>query len=175
MRVLVTGGAGFIGSAVCRHFILDLGHDVVVLDKLTYAGNLQSLVPVAADPRYVFEKHDICDVDAVNAIFAKYRPDAVVHLAAESHVDRSISGSDVFVKTNVLGTFTLLEAARKYTASGGKETGDFRFLHVSTDEVYGSLGDDGLFTETTPYKPNSPYSASKASSDHLVQIGRAHV
>ncbi|MCK1404933.1 dTDP-glucose 4,6-dehydratase [Bradyrhizobium sp. 76] len=169
MRVLVTGGAGFIGSAVCRHFIQDLSHDVVVIDKLTYAGNLASLAPVAADPRYAFEKHDICDVDAVNAIFAKYRPDAVVHLAAESHVDRSISGSDVFVKTNVLGTFTLLEAARKYVASGHKGLADFRFLHVSTDEVYGSLGDDGLFTETTPYDPSSPYSATKAASDHLAK------
>jgi dTDP-glucose 4,6-dehydratase len=169
MRVLVTGGAGFIGSAVCRHFILDLGHDVVVIDKLTYAGNLASLAPVAADPRYAFEKHDICDVDAINAIFAKYRPGAVVHLAAESHVDRSISGSDVFVKTNVLGTFTLLEAARKYLASGHKGLADFRFLHVSTDEVYGSLGDDGLFTEATPYDPSSPYSATKAASDHLAK------
>jgi dTDP-glucose 4,6-dehydratase len=169
MRVLVTGGAGFIGSAACRHFIQDLGHDVVVIDKLTYAGNLASLAPVAADPRYAFEKHDICDVDAVNAIFAKYRPDAVVHLAAESHVDRSISGSDVFVKTNVLGTFTLLEAARKYLASGHKGLADFRFLHVSTDEVYGSLGDDGLFTEATPYDPSSPYSATKAASDHLAK------
>ena len=168
MRVLVTGGAGFIGSAVCRHFILDLGHDVVVIDKLTYAGNLASLAPVAADPRYAFEKHDICDVDAINAIFAKYRPDSVVHLAAESHVDRSISGSDVFVKTNVLGTFMLLEAARKYLASG-KGLADFRFLHVSTDEVYGSLGEDGLFTETTPYDPSSPYSATKAASDHLAK------
>jgi dTDP-glucose 4,6-dehydratase len=118
MRVLVTGGAGFIGSAVCHHFILDLGHDVGVMDKLTYAGNLASLASVAADPRFFFEKHDICDVDAINAIFAKYRPDAVVHLAAESHVDRSISGSDIFVKTNVLGIFTLLEAARKYVSSG---------------------------------------------------------
>jgi dTDP-glucose 4,6-dehydratase len=169
MRVLVTGGAGFIGSAVCRHFIRDLGHDVVVIDKLTYAGNLASLAPVAADPRYAFEKHDICDVDAINAIFAKYRPDAVVHLAAESHVDRSISGSDVFVKTNVLGTFTLLEAARKYLASSYGGLADFRFLHVSTDEVYGSLGDDGLFTEATPYDPSSPYSATKAASDHLAK------
>ena len=114
MRVLVTGGAGFIGSAVCRHFIADLGHDVVVVDKLTYAGNMASLAPVASSPHFAFEKHDICDGDAIAAIFAKYQPDAVVHLAAESHVDRSISGSDVFVKTNVVGTFTLLEAARRY-------------------------------------------------------------
>src|SRR6478609_6865312 len=118
MRVLVTGGAGFIGSAVCRHFISDLMYDVVVIDKLTYAGNMASLAPVASSPRYVFEKHDICDLGAVNFIFAKYQPDAVVHLAAESHVDRSISGSDIFVKTNVLGTFTLLEAARSYLKSG---------------------------------------------------------
>src|SRR5207344_2556396 len=114
MRVLVTGGAGFIGTAVCRHFVSDLKHDVVVVDKLTYAGNLASLAPIASSPHFAFEKHDICEAEAVNAIFAKYRPQAVVHLAAESHVDRSISGSDVFVKTNVLGTFTLLEAARKY-------------------------------------------------------------
>jgi dTDP-glucose 4,6-dehydratase len=169
MRVLVTGGAGFIGSAVCRHFILDLGHTVANVDKLTYAGNLASLAPVAAKPLYSFEKHDICDGDAVNALFAKYQPDAVVHLAAESHVDRSISGSDVFVKTNVLGTFTMLEAARRYVASARKGSDDFRFVHVSTDEVYGSLGDDGLFTETTPYDPSSPYSATKAASDHLAK------
>src|SRR6188768_2137117 len=142
MRVLVTGGAGFIGSAVCRHFIGDLKHDVVVVDKLTYAGNMASLAPVASSSRYAFEKHDICDPEAIEAIFAKYHPDAVVHLAAESHVDRSISGSDVFVKTNVLGTFTLLEAARRYVASGqANSSSDFRFIHVSTDEVYGSLGE----------------------------------
>jgi dTDP-glucose 4,6-dehydratase len=168
MRVLVTGGAGFIGSAVCRHFIADLGYDVVVLDKMTYAGNLASLAPVASSPRYVFEKHDICDSASVNAIFAKYEPDAVVHLAAESHVDRSISGSDVFVQTNVIGTFTLLEAARSYLKTR-KSAIDFRFIHVSTDEVYGSLGADGLFTETTPYDPSSPYSATKAASDHLAK------
>src|SRR3981189_1959661 len=169
MRILVTGGAGFIGSAVCRHFILDLSHDVVVVDKLTYADNLESLLPSAANPHYVFEMQDICDVDAVNRIFAKYQPDAGVHLAAESHVDRSISGSDVFVKTNVLGTFTLLETARTYLASRRKGRPDFRFIHVSTDEVYGSLGEDGLFTETTPYDPTSPYSATKAASDHLAK------
>src|SRR5450432_753799 len=169
MRIVVTGGAGFIGSAVCRHFLLDLGHDVVVVDKLTYAGNLASLAPIARDPRYNFEKHDICDVDAVGRIFSYYQPDAVVHLAAESHVDRSISGSDVFVKTNVLGTFTLLEAARRYLAASRKEASGFRFLHVSTDEVYGSLGADGHFTETTPYDPSSPYSATKAASDHLAK------
>src|SRR3954470_6215677 len=141
MRVLVTGGAGFIGSAVCRHLVLDLGIEVVVLDKLTYAGNIQSLAPVASDPRYCFERHDICDAAAVAAIFTRHRPDAVIHLAAESHVDRSISGSDIFVKTNVLGTFTLLEAARAYIAGmSGPRARDFRFVHVSTDEVYGSLG-----------------------------------
>jgi dTDP-glucose 4,6-dehydratase len=170
MRVLVTGGAGFIGSAVCRHFIQDLGYEVVVVDKMTYAGNLASLAPVASSSGFRFEKHDICDASAMAAIFAKYRPDAVLHLAAESHVDRSISGSDVFVKTNVLGTFTLLEAARAYLASRRKGAGpDFRFIHVSTDEVYGSLGEDGLFTETTPYDPSSPYSATKAASDHLAK------
>lgn len=167
MRVLVTGGAGFIGSAVCRHFISDLGYEVVVVDKLTYAGNLASLEPVASHERYNFERHDICDIDAVNAIFAKYQPDAVVHLAAESHVDRSISGSDVFVKTNVIGTFALLEAARRYLSSHANST--FRFVHVSTDEVYGSLGSEGLFTEDTPYDPSSPYSATKAASDHLAK------
>lgn len=170
MRVLVTGGAGFIGSAVCRHFISDLRYEVVVLDKMTYAGNLASLAPVASSSGYTFEKHDICNPDAVSFIFAKYRPDAVVHLAAESHVDRSISGSDVFVKTNVLGTFTLLEAARTYLASRKNAAGaEFRFIHVSTDEVYGSLQADGLFTETTPYDPSSPYSATKAASDHLAK------
>jgi dTDP-glucose 4,6-dehydratase len=170
MRIIVTGGAGFIGSAVCRHFIADLNYEVVVVDKLTYAGNLASLAPVSSSARYAFENHDICDASAMNAIFAKYQPDAVVHLAAESHVDRSISGSDVFVKTNVLGTFTLLEAARSYLASRRKDAAvDFRFIHVSTDEVYGSLGPDGLFTEMTPYDPSSPYSATKAASDHLAK------
>jgi len=170
MRVVVTGGAGFIGSAVCRHFIADLKHDVIVVDKLTYAGNMASLASVASSSRYAFEKHDICDSGAVEGIFAKYRPHAVVHLAAESHVDRSISGSDVFVKTNVLGTFTLLEAARRYVASGRTNSSiDFRFIHVSTDEVYGSLGDNGLFTEATAYDPSSPYSATKAASDHLAK------
>jgi len=170
MRVLVTGGAGFIGSAVCRHFVSDLDHDVIVLDKITYAGNLASLAPIAASPRYAFEKHDICDAAAVNAIFDRYQPDAVLHLAAESHVDRSISGSDLFVQTNVVGTYTLLEAARRYLDAGRRDgAAGFRFLHVSTDEVYGSLGPDGLFTETTPYDPSSPYSATKAASDHLVR------
>jgi dTDP-glucose 4,6-dehydratase len=165
MRLLVTGGAGFIGSAVCRHFIANLGYEVTVIDKLTYAGNLASLESVASHRRCHFERHDICDADAINAIFAKYRPDAVVHLAAESHVDRSISGSDLFVRTNVIGTFTLLEAARRYLSLYNNR--GFRFVHVSTDEVYGSLGNEGLFTEETPYDPSSPYSATKAASDHL--------
>jgi dTDP-glucose 4,6-dehydratase len=169
MRVLVTGGAGFIGSAVCRHFVGDLGHDVVVLDKMTYAGNLASLAPIASSPHYVFERHDICDAGAVDAIFDRHQPDAVVHLAAESHVDRSISGSDVFLQTNVVGSFTLLEAARRYLAGRGSDAAAFRFIHVSTDEVYGSLGADGLFTETTAYDPSSPYSATKAASDHLAK------
>src|SRR6185437_3459566 len=147
MRVIVTGGAGFIGSAVCRHFVLDLGYQVIVVDKLTYAGNLASLNLVASHSNYFFERSDICDANAMNAIFAKYRPNAVVHLAAESHVDRSIMGSDVFVQTNVIGTFTLLEAARSYLSETKTDLQDFRFLHVSTDEVYGSLGEDGLFTE----------------------------
>ena len=169
MRVLVTGGAGFIGSAVCRHFVLDLGYQVVVVDKLTYAGNLASLNPVAGHPNYFFERSDICDASTMKGIFAKYRPSAVVHLAAESHVDRSIIGSDVFVQTNVIGTFTLLEAARSYLSETKTSPQDFRFLHVSTDEVYGSLGEDGLFTETTPYDPSSPYSATKAASDHIAK------
>jgi dTDP-glucose 4,6-dehydratase len=169
MRVLVTGGAGFIGSAVCRHFILALGHEVVVVDKLTYAGNPASLTPVAGSPKYAFEKSDICDVAAMHRIFSQYQPDAVVHLAAESHVDRSISGSTVFVQTNVVGTFTLLEATRAYLQENRSRANEFRFLHVSTDEVYGSLGDDGLFKETTPYDPSSPYSATKAASDHIAK------
>lgn len=170
MRVLVTGGAGFIGSAVCRHFILNLGHEVVVLDKLTYAGNLNSLALVASDARYAFEQLDICDAFGLKTIFSKYRPDAVVHLAAESHVDRSISGSTVFVQTNVVGTFALLEACRAYLDENKQLSKDaFRFIHVSTDEVYGSLGETGMFTETTPYDPSSPYSATKAASDHIAR------
>jgi dTDP-glucose 4,6-dehydratase len=170
MRVLVTGGAGFIGSAVCRHFILDLGHEVVVVDKLTYAGNLNSLMPIASSAGYTFEKLDICDASRLRAIFSKYQPDAVVHLAAESHVDRSISGSDVFVRTNIVGTFTLLEASREYLDENKHISKDvFRFINVSTDEVYGSLGEAGLFTETTPYDPSSPYSATKAASDHIAR------
>jgi dTDP-glucose 4,6-dehydratase len=170
MRVLVTGGAGFIGSAVCRHFVLNLGYEIVVVDKLTYAGNLASLAPVASNSRYTFEKIDICDANGIKAVFAKHRPDAVVHLAAESHVDRSISGSNVFVQTNILGTFTLLEAVRGYLdVNEHIDRGAFRFVHVSTDEVYGSLGEVGLFSEATPYDPSSPYSATKAASDHIAK------
>jgi dTDP-glucose 4,6-dehydratase len=170
MRIIVTGGAGFIGSAVCRHFILNLGHDVVVIDKLTYAGNLASLAPVASSARYAFEKIDICDMGAIRAIFSKYRPEAIIHLAAESHVDRSISGPDIFVQTNVVGTFNLLEAAREYLEANVRPRDEgFRFIHVSTDEVYGSLGKIGLFSETSPYDPSSPYSATKAASDHIAK------
>lgn len=167
MRILVTGGAGFIGSAVCRHFVCKLDYEVIVADNLTYAGNVASLAPIANSPRYHFEKQDICDAKALDALFEKYRPDAVVHLAAESHVDRSISRSDVFVRTNIFGTYALLEATRRYLSS--QKLPDFRFVHVSTDEVYGSLGEHGLFTERTPYDPSSPYSATKAASDHLAR------
>ncbi|MEW5902941.1 MAG: dTDP-glucose 4,6-dehydratase [Pseudomonadota bacterium] len=168
--ILITGGAGFIGSAVVRQFILDSDHSVVNVDKLTYAGNLQSLASVADSPRYAFEKVDICDAAEVARVFREHQPDAVMHLAAESHVDRSISGPAAFIQTNIVGTYTLLEAARQYWngLEGDKKAG-FRFHHISTDEVYGSLGDDGFFTEATAYEPNSPYSASKASSDHLVR------
>ncbi len=169
MRVLVTGGAGFIGSAVCRHFVLDLGYTVVVVDKLTYAGNLASLAPIASSPNYKFEKFDICNADAIRGIFSKYQPDAVVHLAAESHVDRSISGANAFIQSNIVGTFTLLEISREYLNANKQRADQFRFVHVSTDEVYGSLGDSGLFSETTSYDPSSPYSATKAASDHLAK------
>jgi len=154
MRVMITGGAGFIGSAVCRHFILELGHEVVVVDKLTYAGNLASLTPVASSPHYAFEKLDICDAEAIRGVFSKYQPAAVVHLAAESHVDRSISGSNVFIQTNVVGTFNLLEAAREYLDAHQhlREEG-FRFIHVSTDEVYGSLGRDRTVQRNNALRP----------------------
>ena len=171
LTFLVTGGAGFIGSAVVRHLISDSQHQVVNVDKLTYAGNLQSLQSVADSNRYHFVQADICDSAAMAEVFTRYQPDIVMHLAAESHVDRSINGPGAFIQTNIVGTYTLLEAARAYWAnlSGDKKTA-FRFHHISTDEVYGDLhGSDDLFTETTPYAPSSPYSASKAGSDHLVR------
>jgi len=169
MKILVTGGAGFIGSAVCRYLIEETDHSVVNVDKLTYAANLESVASVSDDPRYAFERVDIVDRDAVQAIFERYQPDAVMHLAAESHVDRSITGAGDFIQTNIVGTFVMLEVARAYwDGLEAAEKDAFRFLHVSTDEVYGSLGDDGLFTEETAYDPSSPYSASKASSDHLL-------
>ena len=153
----MTGGAGFIGSAVCRHLVGKLGASVVNVDKLTYAANLRSLDPIACSPLYTFVRADVCDRQAVEAVFAKHAPDAVMHLAAESHVDRSIDGSDDFIHTNVLGTHTLLEAARAYWMRLPKERADaFRFLHVSTDEVYGSLGDDGAFTEDLGLRPFVP-------------------
>ncbi|RUO45174.1 dTDP-glucose 4,6-dehydratase [Idiomarina aquatica] len=166
---LVTGGAGFIGSAVVRELIKHSNHRVVNVDKLTYAGNLASLSEVDQDSRYVFEQVDICDGAEVSRLFEQYQPDVVMHLAAESHVDRSIDGPAEFIHTNIIGTYTLLEAARQYWQQQGRPAG-FRFHHISTDEVYGDLhGSNDLFTETTPYAPSSPYSASKASSDHLVR------
>ena len=170
MIVFVTGGAGFIGSAVIRQFIRETDDVVVNIDKLTYAGNLESLRDVSNNPRYHFEQVDICDAPRIGRLFDKYRPDAVMHLAAESHVDRSIDGPAAFIQTNIVGTYTLLEAAKQYwSKQRGSDPQAFRFHHISTDEVYGSLGPTGLFTEETPYQPNSPYSASKAASDHLVR------
>ncbi|WP_373700014.1 dTDP-glucose 4,6-dehydratase [Neisseria dentiae] len=169
--VFVTGGAGFIGSALIRHLIENTDTKVVNIDKLTYAGNLQSLESVAANPRHVFSHTDICDRTALDALFAEHRPRGVLHLAAESHVDRSITGPAAFIETNIVGTYTLLEAARQYwNTLSEQDKPQFRFHHISTDEVFGDLhGTDDLFTETTPYAPSSPYSASKASSDHLVR------
>ncbi len=167
---MVTGGAGFIGSAVARHLVQGHGHAVCVLDKLTYAGNLDNLSPVASDRRLRFAQLDICAAPAVRALINDFQPDVVMHLAAESHVDRSIDGPAAFIETNICGTFHLLEAARDYWQGLKGETKDaFRFHHVSTDEVFGSLDDEGFFSETSPYQPNSPYSASKAASDHLVR------
>jgi dTDP-glucose 4,6-dehydratase len=169
MRVLVTGGAGFIGSALVRHLVLDRGYDVLNVDALTYAGYLPSLRAVEAKANYRFLHANICDRPAMQQAVAEFRPDRIMHLAAESHVDRSITGAADFIQTNVIGTFTLLETARDYwSALDHTAKQAFRFHHVSTDEVYGSLGKEGLFTEETPYDPSSPYSASKASSDHLV-------
>lgn len=169
MKIIVTGGAGFIGSAVIRHLMNKTDAEVVNVDKLTYAANLDSLAMVADNPRYRFEQLDICDAEAMVKLFAEVQPTHVMHLAAESHVDRSISGSRAFVETNILGTYNMLEAARGHwmsLAEADKEA--FRFHHISTDEVYGSLGAEGLFHETTAYDPSSPYSSSKAASDHLV-------
>ncbi len=167
MKILVTGGAGFIGSAVVRHAVAS-GHRVVNLDALTYASCLENVAAVADSPRYAFEAVDIRDPDGLERVFARHDPAAVIHLAAESHVDRSIDGPSVFIETNVLGTHNMLEAARAHWTRKGRPD-DFRFLHISTDEVFGSLGVSGKFTETTPYAPRSPYSASKAASDHLVR------
>lgn len=177
MKILVTGGAGFIGSALVRFLINETNNYVINVDKLTYAGNLESLDSIANSERYVFEQVDICDKTELTRVFTTHQPDLVIHLAAESHVDRSITGPAAFIETNIVGTYTLLEVTRHYwsnLAESAKQA--FRFHHVSTDEVYGDLeGTDDLFTETTPYAPSSPYSASKASSDHLVRAwGRTY-
>ncbi|MFM2588579.1 dTDP-glucose 4,6-dehydratase [Vibrio sp. TBV020] len=179
MKLLVTGGAGFIGSAVVRHIIENTSDEVVNVDKLTYAGNLESLTTVSNNPRYAFERADVCDPNAMARVFSEHKPDAVMHLAAESHVDRSITGPAAFIETNVVGTYTLLEATRAYWNTLSEAQKDsFRFHHISTDEVYGDLPHPDevetgtelpMFLETTPYAPSSPYSASKASSDHLVR------
>jgi len=169
-KILVTGGAGFIGSNLVKHLMYKTEYQVVNVDKLTYSGNLDSLTDVAEHKRYFFERADICDKQAINKLFDKHEPDFVMHLAAESHVDRSIDGPIDFLNTNIIGTFNLLEAARNHWQSLDQEKKQhFRFLHISTDEVFGSLGSEGSFREDTSYKPNSPYSASKASSDHLVR------
>ena len=170
MKILVTGGAGFIGSALIRFLIKHTHHEVVNVDKLTYAGNLDSLTECCDDPRYFFEQVDICDAAEVNRILSTHQPDKVMHLAAESHVDRSIDSPGEFIKTNVIGTYVLLHGSLEYFKSLDEEKQQsFRYHHISTDEVYGDLGAEGLFTEDTPYDPSSPYSASKASSDHLVR------
>lgn len=171
MKILVTGGAGFIGSAVIRHIIKNTNNQVLNVDKLTYAGNLESLIEVENDSKYSFKQIDICDSVAIKQAFSEFQPDLIMHLAAESHVDRSIDGPAEFINTNIVGTYTLLEATRKYwQALDDTKKSTFRFHHISTDEVYGDLeGTTDLFTEITPYAPSSPYSASKASSDHLVR------
>ncbi|CAG7856255.1 dTDP-glucose 4,6-dehydratase [biofilm metagenome] len=171
MKLLITGGAGFIGSALTRYVLGNTDHSVVILDKLTYAGNLESLKPVANHPKYSFEQADICDAATVKELLQKHQPDAIMHLAAESHVDRSIDGPAEFIQTNIVGTYILVEAARHYWQNlEGDKKQKFRFHHISTDEVYGDLPNDGsLFTEQTSYSPSSPYSASKASSDHIVR------
>ena len=171
MKIFITGGAGFIGSALIRYLINETSHSVVNVDKLTYAGNLESLASISENSRYVFERVDICDAQALTHLFNLHSPDAVMHLAAESHVDRSIDKPAAFIETNIVGTYTLLEAARQYWSQlEGDKKHAFRFHHISTDEVFGDLhGTSDLFTETTPYAPSSPYSASKASSDHLVR------
>lgn len=171
MKILITGGAGFIGSAVIRHLIKNTKHDVLNIDKLTYAGNLESLKEIEPDNRYSFAQIDICDAEALKQAFADFQPNLIMHLAAESHVDRSIDGPSEFITTNIVGTYTLLEVARQYWQSLNEdEKVKFKFHHISTDEVYGDLeGTTDLFTETTSYAPSSPYSASKASSDHLVR------
>ncbi|EIK46687.1 dTDP-D-glucose-4,6-dehydratase [Cellvibrio sp. BR] len=174
MKIIVTGGAGFIGSAVIRHIINNTRDEVINLDKLTYAGNLESLTSIDSHERYRFEQVDICDRNKLDRVFTQYQPDAIMHLAAESHVDRSIDGPAAFIETNIVGTYQLLEASRNYWKDLPEtRKAAFRFHHISTDEVYGDLeGPEDLFTETTPYAPSSPYSASKASSDHLVRAWR---
>ncbi len=170
MRIIITGGAGFIGSAVIRQYINDTEHEVINLDALTYAGNLESLTEVSGDSKYHFEQVDIQDRDAIQRVFDQYQPDAIMHLAAESHVDRSIDGPADFILTNIVGTYNLLDVAKQYWGSlEGDKKSQFRFHHVSTDEVYGDLETTGYFTEETAYDPSSPYSASKASSDHMVR------
>lgn len=171
MKLLVTGGAGFIGSAVIRHIIANTSDSVINLDKLTYAGNLESLAEISENDRYTFEHVDICDRAEVERVFREHRPGAIMHLAAESHVDRSIDGPAEFINTNIVGTYNLLDVATKYLQEqDGVDKSSFRFHHISTDEVFGDLGEDGgLFVEDTPYAPSSPYSASKASADHLVR------
>lgn len=170
MKFLVTGGAGFIGSAVIRHLINGTEHEVLNFDKLTYAGNLKNVETVSQSPRYKFFKGDICDANAVQTALSEFRPDKIMHLAAESHVDRSITGPSEFIQTNIIGTYVLLNSSLEYfNGLSTEKKNNFKFHHISTDEVYGELGDTGFFTEETPYDPSSPYSASKASSDHLVR------